>query len=747
MTSGGEAGSQRQPLKRSTSSDSSSSCSSGSSSGSSSAKKIVPTDRSQTSFKSSAAQTHQLPGWLMWAITLLTASMMAVINFVTIWIISGVVEWKFRTLQDMIDRHGIATGIVTFISICASLATACMCLIFRCAPAAGSSGAPENKGWLNGNALPGFFTLRNMIVRQFATMLANTSGYPVGREGPTVTMGSNLAFLLTSKLAKPWVEQWVQIDDGDENDEREGAWLIDEERLEHAKRIMCTVGGACGMAMLFDSPVGGIIYMFEEITSASWPMETTMRAFAGTTVCAWLSRALLGGFWGTSTKAFVVYEFTTQPDAWTWKDVPVFMVVAFLVGPVSAYHTKACLRVALARQNFMKKFDKYQPGAKMVEAVIFIVFCAGTYTLVALLGKCFKLAQEEPVEFVRYNCPEGSYNPLASLLLTTSEGGVKRLFSRKNAHELHLCNEVLAFLAYGMLNVCLTGVPVPSGNFTGSMLIGGMLGRIVGAGFRDYGVEGLAASGVYAMLGSAGMLAGFKQMCVAVVVFISGCSNDLTLVAPMMLVVLIALTTNRMINERGFDEEQILRKGIPFLPAEPPNSMDQLRACQIPDDVPLDALLPKHVHLAQVKAALEFKDITDFPILEDIEGTPGKRRCVGFTTRKRLEAAVRAYDSSSANRKDDTSAKYDYIGKKHAEHVVRRYNTGGSIGKLQVDRLADKFPLTLHEDMPVPRLYTLFAKAGVRAAAIVSKDGEYVGMISKRGLVKVTKKHEQEESK
>ena len=72
------------------------------------------------------------------------------------------------------------------------------------------------------------------------------------------------------------------------------------------------------------------------------------------------------------------------------------------------------------------------------------------------------------------------------------------------------------------------------------------------------------------MVGSASMLAGFKQMAVAVVVFITGAANDLGLIPPLMLAVTLSLMINKRINERGFDEEQILRKAIPFLPAPRP---------------------------------------------------------------------------------------------------------------------------------------------------------------------------------
>merc|ERR1719210_2782339 len=63
-------------------------------------------------------QTHRLPFKVMWLITMLTAVSMALINFCTIWVISFLVEGKFHTMQETIDRHGVYRGIVTLMTIC-----------------------------------------------------------------------------------------------------------------------------------------------------------------------------------------------------------------------------------------------------------------------------------------------------------------------------------------------------------------------------------------------------------------------------------------------------------------------------------------------------------------------------------------------------------------------------------------------------------------------------------------------------
>ena len=143
-----------------------------------------------------------------------------------------------------------------------------------------------------------------------------------------------------------------------------------------------------------------------------------------------------------------------------------------------------------------------------------------------------------------------------------------RLFNRDN-FVLTGTSAALGFFAYFTMNVCFTGVPVPTGNFTGTMVIGGMAGRVLGSNLADTIIvlcqgqlffeffvtakvqgdsehEGhelgtfpdesgmlslwfpsmdFASNGIYSMIGAAAMLSSFKQMSVACVLFIS-CSNS-----------------------------------------------------------------------------------------------------------------------------------------------------------------------------------------------------------------------------
>jgi H+/Cl- antiporter ClcA len=67
---------------------------------------------------------------------------------------------------------------------------------------------------------------------------------------------------------------------------------VEEEISKDIKRLFVTLGGAAGIAAAFKAPVGGVLYMFEELASF-WSPETTFRAFVCTTVAAISLSAML----------------------------------------------------------------------------------------------------------------------------------------------------------------------------------------------------------------------------------------------------------------------------------------------------------------------------------------------------------------------------------------------------------------------------------------------------------------------
>jgi len=667
-------------------------------------------------FQPAPHQVHRLPSLTMWGITLLTAVGMAILNLVSVFAMEFLIKSKFHLLAVTVERVGVLAGVGVLAITCMGFSGACMAVIFCFAPDCGGSGSPENKGWLNGHDLKGYFTWRNFFGRAVATILSNATGYPVGREGPTVTMGSNLAYLITEALAKRHVKQWVHVDRAAASDR--AAKIVDQERLSVARRVACAVGGMCGMAMIFNSPVGGFLYMFEDMTAASWPLELTFRSFVGLMVCSVLSMALLN-LCGTSIREFVIYLWSPQETTWLWRDVLPVILLAALMGLFAAFHTRACLSVQAARQKAHRRLP--QPFAKICEAVLFAGFVALSVALASLTAECagHEASQQEMyVSMVRYNCPEDMYNPTASLLLTTAEGAVKRLFSTLNTRGIQYTGNIVAFFVYTIMNILLTGIPVPSGNFTGTMLIGAMFGRLVGD-FLLLFDAGFAPPGIYSMAGAAAMLCSFKQMTFAVAVFITCTGNNFSMLPMLMLSVTVSLACNRLVAARGYDEEQVLRKKIPFLEPEMPSCMDGVCAEELCDDLPEKAVLSDKASVAAVRDALEDQSLAEFPVVAAISARVS--RCVGFTPRDRLEAALRARAPRAGS-----------AGFATAEEDLEEDRS------IDVARLANPLPFMIPRTAYAARFYALFGQAGVKTACVVDEDGAFYGMITRSGLIQAT---------
>ncbi len=90
-------------------------------------------------------------------------------------------------------------------------------------------------------------------VKFFGGLLAIGSGLALGREGPTVQMGSSLAVL---------VSRFLIMNDKD-------------------RRVIEAAGAGAGLAVAFNAPIGGSVFVFEELTSSftPWLLVATLTEF------------------------------------------------------------------------------------------------------------------------------------------------------------------------------------------------------------------------------------------------------------------------------------------------------------------------------------------------------------------------------------------------------------------------------------------------------------------------------------
>jgi len=362
---------------------------------------------------------------------------------------------------------------------------------------------------------------------------------------------------------------------------------------------------------------------------------------------------------------------------------------------------------------------------------------------------------------VRHSCPEGFFNEVATVFFKGAEGTVKHLLSR-NTETTHPSSLALALGVYTALAAGMAGLPVPMGNFLPSMLIGALGGRLLGEAISGHSLQAhlgvpLADAGVYALVGSAAMLSGFTHMTIAIVVILVEAAHDLSLVSPLMLSIFISHIVSKSLRTHSYDEALILRKGVPFLEAELPHDMDRhgLMAADLCESLPPEALLPPEATVGALQKALMRWEVSFFPVISE-------RLCVGLTPRPRLEAAMRARgaylpkDTAPVKVLEDrqdspmnaelTSSEGDddldldsliqglYSPMAHGRRVD--LETQATVeAMVPVHCIMDPSPYTLLEDMPAPRLYPLFTNTGASVACVVSRRGEFRGVLSRKNLI------------
>jgi CIC family chloride channel protein len=189
---------------------------------------------------------------------------------------------------------------VVLSAVAAGLARA---LVVRFAPFAAGSGVQHVEAVMTGEMKLSPPVI--VPVKFFGGLLALGSGLALGREGPTVQMGASLGSLVSRSIVR-----------GDED-----------------RRVVDAAGAGAGLAVAFNAPIGGSVFVFEELTSSftPWLLVATL---AAASVAVWIMRMMLG-----NTLDFTVTHVSSTQD---WPVFP-FLVLGALLGTVGALYNAATL--------------------------------------------------------------------------------------------------------------------------------------------------------------------------------------------------------------------------------------------------------------------------------------------------------------------------------------------------------------------------------------------------------------------
>ena len=531
--------------------------------------------------------------------------------------------------------------------------------------------------------MKGFLGFWTLVIKSIAMPFSIASGLSVGKEGPSV----HYAVCTGNVISR----------------------LFDKYRRNASKtREILSACAAAGVAVAFGSPIGGVLFSLEEMSSY-FPLKTMWRSY----FCALVATAVLAAMNPFRTGQLVMFQ-VHYDRSWHFFEVLFFIIIGVFGGLYGAFVIKWNLRA----QAFRKK---YLTNYALLEATLL----AAVTAIICYPNMFLRIDMTESMEILFLEC-EGTedYNGLCDkenrwrMILSLTLATIIRMF--------------LVFISYGC--------KVPAGIFVPSMAIGASFGRTVGilvqALHEAYPGSVFFSQckpdvpcitpGTYAFLGAAAALSGIMHITVSVVVIMFELTGALTYILPTMLVVGVTKAVSEMFGKGGIADRMIWFNGFPFLDNKEEHTFG----------VPVSQVMTSEV-VAIPTSGLTMRDVEQllkgdryqgFPIVEDLNS----KTLVGYIGHTELSYAVSRVKKEraiGANARCFFSPPSSHNPLTPTTPAVASFGATSSTS-VDFNRYIDPTPVTVHPRLPLETVMELFRKIGPRVILI-----EYHGKLS--GLVTV----------
>ncbi len=443
-----------------------------------------------------------------------------------------------------------------------------------------------------------------------------------------------------------------------------------------------------------------------------------------------------------------------------WEQIN-FMIIGCLGGLIGAVFNAANENLTIWRMqrvNFSKKRRMFE-----VICISFLVSLV-SFAMPTIWNRCTEKPTDMQdwsnqetnlvADLVRFNCKEGEYNEVASLIFTDADTAIKQLFHFReagvdDASTFSSAALFLFFVPYISLATIVYGIAVPSGLFVPSLLSGAAFGRLCGHLLHklDHTSGTFADSGTYALMGAAAVLGGMARMTISLTVILLEATGDMQYVLPLMLTLMCARFTGNVFNE-GLYDIHIKLKNIPFLEPEVPSIAEkhEIVAGQVMS-TDVKCLRPVE-RVGVVYDLLRNCSHGTFPVVD----TASSGTLFGTASRDMLCTLLQRKAFGNPDLLSDCDESAPPSGPKRLsplvqwdtlERVYPKYPTIEDVDLRIADRnslldlrpYANTAPYTVNETASIQRTYRLFRTLGLRFLCVVNHSNQVVGIITRKDLL------------
>lgn len=566
---------------------------------------------------------------------------------------------------------------------------------------AAGSGVAEVRVILSGFVLHGYLGVKTLLLKTTALILSVASGMSLGKEGPYV----HIATCVGNIACRPFTK--YSTNDG-------------------KRREVLSAAAASGVAVAFGAPIGGVLFSLEEV-SYYFPPKTLFRTFF-CCIAAALTLKFLNPY---GTSKIVIFE-VRYTSGWRFFELFNFVFLGVAGGLLGALFIKASRfwATSFRRIKFVKAYPMVEVA--LVALITGLVSFWNRYTKLAVTELLFELAAPCGKETKTGLCPKPEDIP-------------------------HVIRYLLvAFLIKAVLTVITFGVKVPAGIYVPSMVVGGLMGRIVGHLTQylaiqypdsflfancptDAGIEGCVTPGVYALVAAGATMCGVTRLSVTLAVIMFELTGSLDHVLPFSLSILCAKWTADAVEPLSIYDLLTDLNSYPYLDAKLNPVFDteladittRTRRTKLIDISisPLVRATDLRAKLSVVQASGELDG--GIPIIRD--GV-----LVGLIPCPDLEFALDRIE-------DEATAMCLLVDTEQHRSWSRHFDEDNGDSEVEEDGdptdllpFIDLSPIALDLHSPLDLVYQCFVKLGLRYICVVS-EGRYVGMVHKKAFVRYVK--------
>tara|TARA_B100001057_G_scaffold90320_1_gene86533 strand:+ start:3128 stop:4450 length:1323 start_codon:yes stop_codon:yes gene_type:complete len=220
-------------------------------------------------------------------------------------------------------------------------------LVSKFSPASSGSGITHLVGYLHDRNIP--INLKVGIIKLVSGVIAIGSGFPLGAEGPSVQMGSSVAWQISKWLKAP----------------------------KSLTKIIVSAGGGAGLAAVFGAPIAGFLFVVEELLYKSKPILIAIAAITAFMANSWGAILNSLGFDNESIRFSGIDGFVLDPHhnpivKFIPLDIIYLVILGIIVAIVGEIYTVYLLNFQKKAKEIFK--NRYVLKMTFIGALIGIIY-------------------------------------------------------------------------------------------------------------------------------------------------------------------------------------------------------------------------------------------------------------------------------------------------------------------------------------------------------------------------------------